>query len=290
MFLALLVRHSQAGTKYLVKTKGEVDVGEGSKVRSTSVSYDGRMSMDATPKFEKPKKGKTKKEKNKRQFKSGCPQHSLEEENQNKAQGRCRNRKTCSWADPGETMYWEGCTAEICQEDGSGWSVTVDNACNKCITPGSLKNWWHTYYRVGDEYHCGENNCDLCTCQRDGSRTKVEVEKDRCKRCVDPNNKEVLTEHKVGDSWQCWVNKWSCKADCTCKPSRPGYYPWTSYRPAVGCKFCKDMNDVMTEQRVGDTWQCWYNNWSCYGNCTCSLSSGGWTNTRFRGGFGCWSG
>jgi len=284
MFLALLVRHSQEGNKFLVKTKGEVDVGQGSKVRSRSV-----MNMNVKPKFDKPKMGKTKKEKNKRQFKSGCPQPSPEEWNQNQAQGRCRSRKDCSWYDPGETMYWEGCNAQICQEDGSGRDVTVENACNKCIT--SWENGWHYYYRVGAQYRCGENNCDWCTCQRDGSKTKVKVEKDACKRCRDPNNYKILTEHRVGDSWQCWVDKWSCKADCTCELDRGGD-PWTRRSLAVGCKFCVDYNnkDVITEHRIGDTWQCWANKYSCYGNCTCSTPGGTWTWTDFSGGFGCWSG
>ena len=83
----------------------------------------------------------------------------------------------------------------------------MEDACNWCRLPGR-NNWM----RVGSAHRkCGDSDCDLCTCvsSSDGSEApQLKVDKDGCKRCADLNNREVLTDNRVGDTWQCWVEEW----------------------------------------------------------------------------------
>jgi len=143
---------------------------------------------------------------------TNCPKYSIEERDRNK--GNCRDHKKCRWVAPGETIKTVGCTVHFCTHDGR--EATMRNGCKMCKLPGKNNKW------IGGDapQSCEdpENPSDLCSCKA-GNPPELVVDKggaNKGKKCPHPETQE-LTEHRVGETWDCWMDKWSCYATCTCK-------------------------------------------------------------------------
>merc|ERR1712142_84220 len=210
-------RKNQEGQDYNVEKNTHAGTigGDGDPLLSNGTKSVGTLE----PVYQKPKKLIEKKNK----FRSGvkCPKPDIEDWKNKKNLGYCRDRDKCNWVAPGETIKTVGCTVYYCANGGQSW--IKENGCQQCKLPGKENIWWIPIGDAQQDCKDKENPCDLCSCKAGNPPTLV-VDKEGCKKgkkCVDLETGKI-SDHRAGETWDCWIEDRGCYAKCTCEDTGNG--------------------------------------------------------------------
>merc|ERR1712142_150010 len=120
------------------------------------------------------------------------------------------------------------------EAQGNGQTSTMKNGCRMCKLPGKGNPSWIPVSDVQQNCKNKEKPCDLCSCKPGNPPTLV-VDKDGCKKGAKCKDLETgkISNHRVGDTWDCWIKDKGCYAKCTCEDR--GGVQWTSAKMGAGC-------------------------------------------------------